>query len=90
MNDFLIIFAALSAALILARSKVLGFLPRNKLYFLRCLQCLGAWVGFALAYWIHPEIKAALLVGLGTSGAGYIFNRLFPEIRINLSADFDN
>ena len=84
MDQLLSVLAALSAALIVARSKVFGFLPRNRFYFLRCLQCQGVWVGFGLAYWIHQDIKTAILVGLVTSGAGYTYNRLFPEITIRL------
>ena len=84
MNELLEVLAALSASLIVARSKIFGFLPRNKLYFLRCLQCQGAWIGFGLAYWIQQDIKAAILVSLVTSGAGYTYNRIFPEITIRL------
>ena len=86
MNELLTVLAALSAALIVARSKIFGFLPRNRFYFLRCLQCQGAWVGFGLGYWIHQDIKLAVIIGTVTSGAGYTYNRLFPEIRINLNA----
>ena len=84
MNELLSVLAALSAALIVARSKIFGFLPRNKLYFLRCLQCWGIWIGFGLGYWIHQDIKTAILAGLVTSGAGYTYNRIFPEITIRL------
>ena len=84
MDQLLSVLAALSASLIVARSKIFGFLPRNRLYFLRCLQCQGAWIGFGLAYWIHQDIKTAFLIGVVTSGAGYSFNRIFPEITIRL------
>ena len=84
MNELLSVLAALSASLIVARSKIFGFLPRNRFYVLRCLQCQGLWIGFGLAYWVHQDIKAAVLVGMITSGAGYTYNRLFPEITIRL------
>ena len=84
MDQLLSVLAALSASLIVARSKIFGFLPRNRFYVLRCLQCQGLWIGFGLAYWMHQDIKAAVLVGMITSGAGYTYNRLFPEITIRL------
>ena len=84
MDQLLSVLAALSAALIVSRSKVFGFLPRNRFYVLRCLQCQGLWIGFGLAYWVHQDIKASVLVGMITSGAGYTYNRLFPEITIRL------
>jgi len=84
MDQLLSVLAALSASLIVARSKIFGFLPRNRFYVLRCLQCQGLWIGFGLAYWVHQDIKAAVLVGMITSGAGYTYNRLFPEITIRL------
>ena len=82
MGELLSVLAALSAALIVSRSKIFGFLPRNRFYLLRCLQCQGMWIGFSLGYWVHQDIKAAVLVGMITSGAGYTYNRLFPEITI--------
>ena len=84
MNELFSVLAGLAAALIVSRSKVFGFLPRNRFYFLRCLQCQGLWIGFGLGFWIHQDIKAAILVGLITSGAGYTYNRLFPEITVKL------
>ena len=84
MDQLLSVLAALSASLIVARSKIFGFLPRNRFYVLRCLQCQGLWIGFGLAYWVHQDIKASVLVGMITSGAGYTYNRLFPEITIRL------
>ena len=84
MNEPLTVLAALSAALIVARSKIFGFLPRNRLYFLRCLQCQGLWIGFSLGYWVPQDIKEAVIVGMIASGAGYTYNRIFPEITIRL------
>ena len=84
MNELFSVLAALSAALIVSRSKVFGFLPRNRFYFLRCLQCQSLWVGFGLGFWMCQDIKAAILVGLISSGAGYTYNRIFPEITVKL------
>ena len=84
MDQLLSVLAALSASLIVARSKIFGFLPRNRFYLLRCLQCQGLWIGFGLAYWMHQGIKEAVIVGMIASGAGYSFNRIFPEITIRL------
>ena len=84
MGQLLSVLAALSAALIVSRSKIFGFLPRNRFYLLRCLQCQGMWIGLSLGYWVHQGIKEAVIVGMIASGAGYTFNRLFPEITIRL------
>ena len=87
MDLLLSVLSALSLALIVSRSKIFRFLPRKRFYFLACLQCQSLWMGTALAYWTHQNIHQAILAGLIASGAGYSYNRIFPEIRVKLDGN---